>query len=103
MEENNITDMVEVKGKIGRIENHLGLLKQAQLDSDKMHVENSKKLDLLVNTFTDSPFNADNGLVKRFNKIEKIVETHVLYFQICIGTISGGLGLWFIINVLFKQ
>lgn len=102
MAEKNITDMVEVKGKIERIENHMKLFKEGQIHSDKMHLENSNKLDLLVNTLTDTPFNAENGLLKRFNNVEKAVEKHILYWQVTIGTVSGGLGLWFIINVLFK-
>ncbi len=83
-------DMVEIKGKVGRIEHHMELLKKAQLNSEEVHNENSKKLDLILNTFTDSPYNAENGFVKRLNKTEKIVNDHALYWQIAVGVIGSG-------------
>lgn len=88
--EKSITDIVEVKAKIGRIENHLDLLKKAQINSEDVNKENSRKLDLILNTFTDSPFNADNGFVKRLNKTEKVVENHALYWQIITGVVGFG-------------
>jgi len=95
-------DIVEVKGKIGRIENHLELLKKAQIQSEEVHVENSKKLDTILATFTDSPYNANNGFVKRINAIEKIVDNHVLFWRILIGSISGGSILWVFVKIIIK-
>ncbi len=101
-ETQNITDIVEVKGRIGRIENHMKLFKEAQELSDTRHVENSKKLDLLVNTFTDTPFNAGNGLIKRINEIEKKVSKQDFYWQVAVGCLGGGAGLWFLVKVIFN-
>lgn len=100
MEDNK--DIIEVKGKIERIEHHLKLLKDGQLYSEEVHKDNGKKLDIIISTFTDSPFNADNGFVKRLNKIEKIVDNHVLYWQVAIGSIGSGSILIVLIKVIMK-
>ena len=100
--EKHIEDMVEVKGKIERIEHHLKLLKDGQIISDDVHRENGKKLDLILNTFTDSPFNADNGFVKRLNKTEKIVDNHALYWQIAVGVLGSTSVLIVIVKIIMK-
>lgn len=96
----NIADIVEVKAKIERIEQHLKLFKEGQLQSAEMHDQNSKKLDLIINTFTDSPYNAENGFVKRLNKTEKTVDNHVLYWQVAVGTIGSGSALILIVKFI---
>lgn len=95
-------DMIEIKAKIERIENHLSLFKKAQTESEDVHKENSKKLDLILNTFTDSPFNAENGFVKRLNRIEKAVDNHILYFQIVAGVVGAGSVLTLIVKFIMK-
>ena len=97
-----INDMVEVKGKIERIEHHMKLFKEGQTHSDNLHIENGKKLDNILNTITDSPFNADNGLVKRYNKTEKKTEAHELYFQILAGVIGAGSVLIVVVKFIMK-
>jgi len=102
MNEKNITDMVEVKAKIERMEHHLKLLKEGQIHSDSIHSENGKKLDTLVNAVVDSPYNANNGIIKRVNSMEKIVENHVLFWRILIGSVTSGSVLWVFIKIIIK-
>ena len=49
-----------------------------------------------------SPFNADNGLVKRFNKTEKKVDAHDLYFQIIAGVVGAGSVLIVVVKFIMK-
>lgn len=102
-EQKQLSDMVEVRGKIERIEHHMKLFKEGQAHSDEMHKENSKKLDTILATFTDSPYNANNGFVKRLNAIEKVVDNHVLYWRIAIGSLTGGGVLWGLIQLITKH
>lgn len=97
-----INDMIEVKGKIERIEHHMTLFKEGQKHSDNLHIENGKKLDNIFNLIVDNPLNADNGFIKRFNRNEKKTEAHELYFQILAGVIGASSVLIVVVKFIMK-
>lgn len=101
-EDKKTIDMIEVRGKIERIEHHIKLLKDAQFSSEDMLRQTNTKLDQLIHILTDNPLNADRGLVKRFNQLEETVSNHVVYWKIFAGSLGGGVVLIGFIKFIAK-
>lgn len=65
--ENNISDIVEIKGEIGRIKNHLDLIKQS-------NERQSKSLTNIENTLIGNNLNGNRGIVFLINDIDDRVK-----------------------------
>jgi len=65
--ESNISDIVEIKGEIGRIKNHLDLIK-------KSNEEQSKSLSNIENTLVGNNLNGNKGIVFLLNDIDSRVK-----------------------------
>jgi len=65
--ENNISDIIEIKGEIGRIKNHLDLIK-------KSNEQQSKSLSNIENTLIGNVLNGNKGIVYLLNDIDARVK-----------------------------
>ena len=83
-------DIVNINENIVSIRKHLDTIKKRQDDDDLFRIEQSRKLDLLVNSLTDNDYNGKNGYISRLNKIESMVITHDLYWKILFTFILAG-------------
>jgi hypothetical protein len=81
-----------INDNINSIKRHLDKIKVRQDDDDLYRIEQSRKLDLIVNALTDTDFNGRNGHLTRFNKIEVMVLQHEMYWKLLITiVISSGI------------
>lgn len=90
----------EVNEEIKSIRAHLKTIKERQDADDIVRIQMNHKLDLIVNSLTDTDFNGKNGHLSRFNTIEKLVTIHDLYWKIIFALfvpVYGG-----VIALLFK-
>jgi hypothetical protein len=65
--ENNISDIIEIKGEIGRIKNHLDLIK-------KSNEKQSESLTKIENTLIGNNLNGNKGIVFLLNDIDDRVK-----------------------------
>ncbi len=65
--ENNISDIVEIKGEIGRIRNHLDLIKSS-------NERQSESLSKIENTLIGNNYNGNKGIVFLLNDIDERVK-----------------------------
>lgn len=65
--ESSISDIVEIKGEIGRIKNHLDLIK-------KSNERQSESLSKIENTLIGNNFNGNKGIVFLLNDIDERVK-----------------------------
>lgn len=77
-------EILDIKTDISSIRGHLKTIKDRQDVDDLSRIEFNRKLDLVVNTFTDNDFNGKNGFVTRFSNVEKSVIIHDMYWKITI-------------------
>jgi hypothetical protein len=85
-------EIMTINDNINSIKRHLDKIKVRQDDDDLYRIEQSRKLDLIVNALTDTDFNGRNGHLSRFNKIELMVLQHEMYWKLLITIIiSSGI------------
>ena len=85
-------EIMTINDNINSIKRHLDKIKVRQDDDDLYRIEQSRKLDLIVNALTDTDFNGRNGHLTRFNKIEVMVLQHEMYWKLLITIIiSSGI------------
>lgn len=85
-------EIMTINDNINSIKRHLDKIKVRQDDDDLYRIEQSRKLDLIVNALTDTDFNGRNGHLTRFNKIELMVLQHEMYWKLLITIIiSSGI------------
>jgi hypothetical protein len=85
-------EIMTINDNINSIKRHLDKIKVRQDDDDLYRIEQSRKLDLIVNALTDTDFNGRNGHLSRFNKIEVMVLQHEMYWKLLITIIiSSGI------------
>jgi len=82
-------DVIEIKGEIGRIRNHLDIFKKTNEETTKTLNETSKSVNRIETALIGSHLNGNVGLVSDFADLQKIVEeqkekliVHRVYFAI---------------------
>jgi hypothetical protein len=90
----------QVKEEISSIRAHLKNIKERQDADDIIRIQMNHKLDLIVNSLTDTEFNGKNGHITRLNSVEKLVTIHDLYWKIIFALFVPIYGS--VIALLFK-
>jgi hypothetical protein len=90
----------QVKEEISSIRAHLKNIKERQDADDIIRIQMNHKLDLIVNSLTDTEFNGKNGHITRLNSVEKLVIIHDLYWKIIFALFVPIYGS--VIALLFK-